>query len=97
MPQEFDRLPYPLTPLEDLQEIYTTTSYPEENIDSGVLLDYLRELAHNWRHACQEQRKALSRPYQIGSLSLEYRAGLAQGLEDAAADLERMLAEMLDS
>jgi hypothetical protein len=96
MQQEFDRLPYPLTPLED-QEVYTTASYQEVNINAGVLLDYLQELVHNWRHSCQEQRKALSRPYQIGSLSLEYRAGLAKGLEDAADDLERVLAELMDS
>jgi hypothetical protein len=95
MQQEFERLPYPLTPLEENQETFKTTAYPEVSID--ILVDYLQELICTWKDTCHTERRALTRPYRIGDVSLDYRAGVAKGLEDAAADLERVLAEILDA
>lgn len=92
MQSEFDRLPYPLTPLEDVEEVYQTTPELEAVVDVDRLLDDLRELVQNWRDACRSERRTLSKPHVTGDLPLEYRAGLAQGLENAAAELERVLA-----
>lgn len=91
MQSEFDRLPYPLTPLEDTEEIYQTASGLEVAVDVDQLLDDLENLIQHWRDACDSERRKLTRPHESGDLPLEYRAGLAQGLENAAAELERVL------
>lgn len=91
MQSEFDRLPYPLTPLEDAEESYQTASGLEAVVDVDRLLNDLEDLIQRWRDACGSERRQLTRPHESGDLPLEYRAGLAQGLEDAAAELERVL------
>jgi len=91
MEGEFDRLPYPLTPLEN-DEVYEAIAEQEETIDLNKLLFDLQELIQDWRDTCCAERSSLSKTHEAAHLPLEFRAGLAQGLESAAADLERVMA-----
>jgi hypothetical protein len=90
MEGEFDRLPYPITPLES-EEAYEAIAEQEETIDVNKLLFDLQELIQDWRDTCCSERSSLSKTHEAAHLPLEFRAGLAQGLESAAADLERVM------
>jgi hypothetical protein len=91
MEGEFDRLPYPLTPLES-DEVSEAILEQEQAIDLNKLLLDLQELIQDWRDTCISERITLSKTHEAAHLPLEFRAGLAQGLESAAADLERVMA-----
>jgi hypothetical protein len=91
MQQEWEHTLYPLTPPEDLEEMHEVVKL-QEVIEVDVLVYDLEELILKWRDLCSAQRKSLSKPHKSGDLPVEYRSGMAQGLEDAAADLERALA-----
>jgi hypothetical protein len=91
MEGEFDRLPYPITPLES-EEAYEAIAEQEETIDVNKLLFDLQELIQDWRDTCCSERSSLSKTHEVAHLPLEFRAGFAQGLENAAAELERVLA-----
>jgi len=85
-------LPYSQEPLEQTAEWYAAiTSRRDYTVDMEFVLDELRELVQVWRDVCHAERKALTEPREKHPLPLEYSAGLAQGLEKAAAELERII------
>ncbi|GEM_PF-5453844 len=95
MGQEYDpdSLPFPLGPPEQIEEWNKALGIRRYVVSSDKILEDLRELVEKWRDTCCAERRALSAPRERHALPLEYSAGLAQGLECAAADLEKVIEE----
>ncbi len=95
MGQEYDpdSLPFPLGPPEQIEEWNKALASRRIVVAADKVLEDLRELVEKWRDTCYAERKALTGPREIHALPLEYSAGMAQGLECAAADLEKVIAD----
>lgn len=88
---EFEHLPYPLTPPEDIPEVSQEISGEEASLILTELLLDLHELVEKWRTTSFNERSELSASHAPHAIPLEYRAGMADGVENAARDLGEIL------
>lgn len=92
--QEFAGLPYPLAAPEDGEEMLKDTLTEDTSAVLARLMDDLTDVIMTWRSIVHTERAKLSTGHPPHDLPMEFRAGLAQGLENAATDIENLLAKM---
>ncbi len=92
--QEFAGLPYPLTPPEGSEEVIEEMMAEDATAVLARLLDELNDLIVVWKATVHAERAKLATGQASPEMPMEFRAGLAQGLENAAEDVENVLAKI---
>ena len=92
--QEFAGLPYPLTPPEGSEEAIQEMIAEDATAVLARLLDELNDAIMVWKASIHAERAKLASGHAPHDLPMEFRAGLAQGLETAAQDIENVLAKI---
>jgi hypothetical protein len=87
---ELERLPYPLAAPANVEAALKALGEEAPSVFAGLFAD-LHDLTLRWNSIANRERGKLSQHHPSHDLPMEYRAGLAEGLEKAAHDLERTL------
>lgn len=93
-PPEFERMPYPLTPPEEMEAVGEEVPDTEAPIILRDLLSDLETLVEKWKTASHQERMKLSSAHPAHDVPMEYRAGTVEGLQEAIRDVEKLLAEV---
>jgi hypothetical protein len=91
---EFAGLPYPLTAPEGGDIALEAELAEDTSAVMARLIDDLSDVIMTWKSAVRSERAKLATGQLIHDMPMEYRAGLAQGLEQAAQDLETVLGKI---
>lgn len=91
---EFERMPYPLEAPEEAEELLKETLSEDATAVLARLLDDLSDLVETWKATAHHERKKLAQTHPPHDVPMEYRAGMAEGLEKAIREIEMVLARI---
>lgn len=89
--QAFTGLPYPLTAPEGSETIFEETLTEDSAATLLRLLDELSDIIMHWKSIAHAERMKLSSGRITPEMPMEFRAGVAQGMDNAARDVENLL------
>jgi hypothetical protein len=87
-------MPYPLEAPQDAEKVLTEMLPEDTTAVLARLLDDLSDLVANWKVTAHGERRKLGATHPPHDVPMEFRAGRAEGLENAAHDVEMALAKI---